>query len=380
MTYAWELTAGALEFKVLVLKIKYLGRLRHPGHLDRVRARLRRHRAGRASAAPSAPSARSRRRCWRMAWTDGWHHALLGPDQRRHVRRLRPADRPRPRLLRQHLLHLRRAVGRHRRPRDARLPVAVSLRQALRHPDRGDAAAVARQPGLPDGGRNRRQHRSDAVPVRLHRRRRGRRGLPLPDARSDPGAQRRAGREPRRRRAGRRSAGPARRSQRRGAGDPRPAGQRAGRHAARSRAARLDAVTAHQRRRGPDADARRRRARRTFETQAVAIQDGVDGTDRLHGAAARRDRAARRRRHHPRERAALPAARRERARPDLHLRPARPPAIDQPGRAGRDGLHPRGDRRPGPHRSRHARDAGALRRDAAGGPRRRRAGAASRSR
>ena len=372
IAYAWELTAGELEFKLLVLKIKYLGVCAIPAIwigfvLDFVGTeppRIRRavRAVGAVSVAHAGPGL-DRRLAPRV----------LGSGHRRHGGHLRSADRARARLLRQHRLHLRGAVGRHRHPGDARLPVAVPLRQALRHPDRGDAAAVARQPDLPDGGRQRRPHRPDAVPVRLHRRRRRRGGLPLPDARPDSGAQRRAGREPRRRRARGRSAGPARRSQRRGAGDPRPAGQRAGRHAARSRAARLDAVAPHQRRRGPDADHRRRR--RAHLRDAGRGDPGRLGrADRLHGAAARRDRAARRRRHHPRERAALPPAGRERPRSDLHVRSGRPPALDQPGRPGGDRLRPRGDRRPVDPRSRHRGDAAALRGAAAGGRRRRRAG------
>ena len=347
-------------------------RLRHPRDLDRVRAGFRRDRA-----APHPPRRPRRRRVLGGHAATGLDRRLaprvLGSDHRRHGGHVRSADRARARLLRQHRLHLRRAVGRHRHPGDTRLPVAVSLRQALRHPDRGDAAAVARQPDLPDGGRQRRQHRPHAVPVRLHRRRRRRGGVPLPDARPDSGAQRRAGREPRRRRARGRSAGPARRSERRGAGHPRPAVQRAGRHAARPRPARLDAVAPHQRRRGPDADhaggagAHLRDAGRGHPGRL-----GRPGG--LHGAAARRDRAARRRRDHPRERAALPPAGRERARSDLHVRSRRPPALDQPRRPGGDGLRPRGDRRAVDPRPRHRRDAAALRGAAAGGRRRRRAG------
>ena len=137
--------------------------------------------------------------------------------------------------------------------------------------------------------------------------------------------------------------------------------------------ARLDALAAHQRRRGPDADQRRRR--RAHLRDAGRGHPGRLGRpDGLHGAAARRDRAPRRRRDHPRERAALPPAGRERARSDLHVRSERPPALDQPRRPGGDGLRPRGDRRAVDPRSRHRRDAAALRGAAAGGRRRRRAG------
>jgi PAS domain S-box-containing protein len=78
MTYAWELTAGELAFKVLVLKIKYLGVCALPAIwigfvLDFVGtepARIRR--ATRAVGACSALMLA-------MAWTDGWHHWFWGP-------------------------------------------------------------------------------------------------------------------------------------------------------------------------------------------------------------------------------------------------------------------------------------------------------------
>jgi PAS domain S-box-containing protein len=78
MTYAWELTAGEVEFKVLVLKIKYLGVCAIPAIwigfvLDFVGtepARIRR-----AVGAVGALSAA----LLILAWTDGWHHAFWGP-------------------------------------------------------------------------------------------------------------------------------------------------------------------------------------------------------------------------------------------------------------------------------------------------------------
>jgi len=78
MTYAWELTAGTLEFKVVVLKIKYLGVLAIPAIwiafvLDFVGtepARIRR--TVRIMAAFSLVMLA-------LAWTDGWHHAFWGP-------------------------------------------------------------------------------------------------------------------------------------------------------------------------------------------------------------------------------------------------------------------------------------------------------------
>ncbi len=78
MTYAWELTAGQLEFKILVLKIKYLGVLAIPAIwigfvLDFVGtepARIRR--TVRVVAAFSAAMLA-------LAWTDGWHHTFWGP-------------------------------------------------------------------------------------------------------------------------------------------------------------------------------------------------------------------------------------------------------------------------------------------------------------
>jgi two-component system cell cycle sensor histidine kinase/response regulator CckA len=78
ITYAWELTAGALEFKVLVLKIKYLGVLAIPAIwigfvLDFVGAEPARiRRTVRVVAAFSAAMLA-------LAWTDGWHHAFWGP-------------------------------------------------------------------------------------------------------------------------------------------------------------------------------------------------------------------------------------------------------------------------------------------------------------
>ena len=78
IAYAWELTAGEIEFKVLVLKIKYLGVCAIPALwigfvLDFVGAdpaRIRR--AVRAIGAFSAA-------LLILAWTDGWHHAFWGP-------------------------------------------------------------------------------------------------------------------------------------------------------------------------------------------------------------------------------------------------------------------------------------------------------------
>jgi hypothetical protein len=78
MTYAWELTAGTLEFKVIVLKIKYLGVLAIPAIwigfvLDFVGtepARIRR--TVRVMAAFSLTMLA-------LAWTDGWHHLFWGP-------------------------------------------------------------------------------------------------------------------------------------------------------------------------------------------------------------------------------------------------------------------------------------------------------------
>jgi PAS domain S-box-containing protein len=77
ITYAWELTAGELEFKILVLKIKYLGVVAIPAIwigfvLDFVATdpeRLRK--AVRAIAAFSTV-------ILLLAWTDGWHHWFWG--------------------------------------------------------------------------------------------------------------------------------------------------------------------------------------------------------------------------------------------------------------------------------------------------------------
>jgi len=76
--YAWELTAGELAYKVLVLKIKYLGVCAIPAIwigfvLDFVgaeRARIRQ--AVRVLAIFSAVMLA-------LAWTDGWHHWFWGP-------------------------------------------------------------------------------------------------------------------------------------------------------------------------------------------------------------------------------------------------------------------------------------------------------------
>ena len=78
ITYAWELTAGELEFKILVLKIKYLGVLAIPALwlgfvLDFVAtdpARI--HRTVRLVGAFSLAMLA-------LAWTDGWHHWFWGP-------------------------------------------------------------------------------------------------------------------------------------------------------------------------------------------------------------------------------------------------------------------------------------------------------------
>jgi PAS domain S-box-containing protein len=77
-TYAWELTAGELEFKVLVLKIKYLGVLAIPAvwigfvldfvATDPVHIR----RTVRTVAIFSLTMLV-------LAWTDGWHHWFWGP-------------------------------------------------------------------------------------------------------------------------------------------------------------------------------------------------------------------------------------------------------------------------------------------------------------
>ena len=78
IAYAWELTAGELEFKVLVLKIKYLGVCAIPAIwigfvLDFVGTEPPRiRRAVRAVGAFSAAMLV-------LAWTDGWHHAFWGP-------------------------------------------------------------------------------------------------------------------------------------------------------------------------------------------------------------------------------------------------------------------------------------------------------------
>jgi PAS domain S-box-containing protein len=77
MTYAWELTAGELEFKILVLKIKYLGVCAIPAIwigfvLDFVGTEpARTRRAVRVVAAFSLAMLA-------LAWTDGWHHAFWG--------------------------------------------------------------------------------------------------------------------------------------------------------------------------------------------------------------------------------------------------------------------------------------------------------------
>ena len=78
MTYAWELTAGELAFKILVLKIKYLGVCALPAIwigfvLDFVgtepgRIRRATRVVGTCSALLLA-----------LAWTDGWHHGFWGP-------------------------------------------------------------------------------------------------------------------------------------------------------------------------------------------------------------------------------------------------------------------------------------------------------------
>ena len=78
IAYAWELTAGELEFKVLVLKIKYLGVCAIPAIwigfvLDFVGTEP--HRIRRAVRAVGAVSAAM----LALAWTDGWHHAFWGP-------------------------------------------------------------------------------------------------------------------------------------------------------------------------------------------------------------------------------------------------------------------------------------------------------------
>ena len=78
IAYAWELTAGELEFKVLVLKIKYLGVCAIPAVwigfvLDFVGTEPPRiRRSARAVGAFSAAMLL-------LAWTDGWHHAFWGP-------------------------------------------------------------------------------------------------------------------------------------------------------------------------------------------------------------------------------------------------------------------------------------------------------------
>ena len=84
ITYAWELTAGQPRFKVLVLKIRYLGICAIPALwigfvLDFVGTdspRIRR--AVRAIGALSAVMLA-------FAWTDGWHHAfwVRSPSTRR---------------------------------------------------------------------------------------------------------------------------------------------------------------------------------------------------------------------------------------------------------------------------------------------------------
>ena len=78
IAYAWELTAGEIEFKVLVLEIKTSASAPSPrsgsGSCSISSAPIRP-----ASAAPSVPSARSRPALLILAWTDGWHHAFWGP-------------------------------------------------------------------------------------------------------------------------------------------------------------------------------------------------------------------------------------------------------------------------------------------------------------
>ena len=78
IAYAWELTAGELEFKVLVLKIKYLGVCAIPAIwigfvLDFVGTEPQRiRRAVRAVGVISTGMLA-------LAWTDGWHHTFWGP-------------------------------------------------------------------------------------------------------------------------------------------------------------------------------------------------------------------------------------------------------------------------------------------------------------